>query len=162
MNADAKIQKMITLYTMKTGIEDPVMRDVVDYAIEKHGWTPPKPRNPRDIMAARFAQAARLDIRTDEVTKRPYRGRLSFQDGMRDGKKLFRWLDTDAENATYFKMKKAINNYREQIIGEVVQGMDTTDHWNRRHPGQMSLVFETDLTDEVQWRKNGEGDRKAG
>ncbi len=55
-------------------------------------------------------------------------------------------------------MVKALNRYREQMLGEAVMGTNTADHWNSMFPDQMPLVFDTDLSDEVQWRLNGDED----
>jgi hypothetical protein len=60
-------------------------------------------------------------------------------------------------------MVKALTQYREQMVGEAVMASDTADHWSRVNPGQQRILFETDFTDDVEWRRNAPGeDEKAG
>jgi hypothetical protein len=51
-------------------------------------------------------------------------------------------------------MVMALHKYREQMLGEAIIGTNTAEHWNRKHPDQQPLPFPTDLSDEIQWRKN--------
>jgi hypothetical protein len=46
------------------------------------------------------------------------------------------------------------------MVGEAVIGRNTADHWNRINPDQKPLPFETDLTDDVNWRLNAPPDEE--
>lgn len=69
------------------------------------------------------------------------------------------WIDTD--HAPRNRMVMALNRYREQMVGEAVMGTNTAEHWNSNHPDQMPLIFNTDLTEDVRWRLNGEENEAA-
>jgi hypothetical protein len=40
------------------------------------------------------------------------------------------------------------------MVGEALIGKNTADHWNSNSPAQQPLPFDTDLTDDVNWRLN--------
>ena len=51
-------------------------------------------------------------------------------------------------------MVKALNRYREQMVGEAVMGTNTADHWSRVNQDQRRIDFETDFGPDVKWRSN--------
>ncbi len=51
-------------------------------------------------------------------------------------------------------MLKGLHLYREQMVGEALIGKNTAEHWNKNNPDQEQLPFDTDLTDDVNWRRN--------
>jgi len=70
-----------------------------------------------------------------------------------NGKQLHLWIDTDTERRRHV-MVKALNRYREQMVGEAVMGSNTADHWNSINPDQKKSEFQTDLGPDVDWRRN--------
>lgn len=36
-----------------------------------------------------------------------------------------------------------------------------TEHWNNAHPNEQPIVMETDYTDDLEWRMNGEDAESA-
>jgi hypothetical protein len=144
--------KVIRRYKFENGTTEADMREVAKYAVAM-GWPLPRPQDPIDILAKTFSEAAREEIRHDKKTKRPYRANLAIT--FRNGdKQSTLWIDTD--EAPRHRMEKALNRYREQMVGEAVMGTNTADHWNSVNPDQLPLKFITDLTDDVSWRLNGE------
>lgn len=150
-----KIQRMIRWCREETKKQDVTMHDVVKFAIKK-GWKPPVPRDPLDIMAKEFAAAAREEIRYDKITNRPYRANHCFPTEQGN-----LWFDID-DQAPRFKMVKARNTRREQMIGDGLQLTLDLEHWNRINPNEEPIDADMDLTDEILWRKNAPGeDKKA-
>lgn len=156
-----RLNKFRRYYTETTGKKEVDMRELAFFA-EKMGWTLPVPPSPIDLLARRFADAAREELRHDKETKRPYRAALSIRKRLPDGKQLHLWIDTDLEDRRFI-IVKALNRYREQMVGEAVMGSNTADHWSDGHPAQKRIVFRTDLGPDVEWRRNApEDDEKAG
>lgn len=144
-------QKFIHYYKEQTGIKEVDMHDVARFA-KKMGWPLPVPADPLELLAKQFSEAAREEIRVDKETKRPYKANHALTKRRSDGTQMTFWVDVDEAPRHY--MVKALANYRDQMVGEAVIGTSTADHWNRMHPEQQPLVFETDFTDDVQWRLN--------
>jgi hypothetical protein len=92
-------------------------------------------------------------LRHDKKTKRPYRAALSIRKTLPGGKQLHLWIDTDIEHRRHI-MVKALNRYREQMVGEAVMGSNTADHWSSINPNQKRIEFQTDLGPDVEWRRN--------
>jgi hypothetical protein len=148
------MQRVIRQYKFEMKTAEVDMREVAKYAAAK-GWPLPIPLDPIDMLAKRFSEAAREEIRHDKTTKRPYRGNMAIT--VRSGdQQTTLWIDTD--EAPRHRMVKALHRYREQMVGEAVMGTNTAEHWNRVNPEQMPLQFDADLSDDVQWRLNGEED----
>ena len=152
-------QRFIRYYKEQTGKEEVDMKDVARFA-KKMGWELPIPPDPLDLLAKQFADAAREETRVDKSTKRPYRANLAISKKLPDGQMVFAWIDTD--EAPRHKMVKALMLYRDQMVGEAVIGTDTAEHWNRINPSQRPLDFPTDLTDDVQWRRNAPTEDEEG
>lgn len=144
-------QAFIRYYKESTGNPVANMKEVAQFA-KKMGWPMPKPIDPIDLLARQFAEAAREEIRTDDVTKRDYRANLAFNQRQKDGAQATLWVDVD--EAPRHHMVKGLTLYREQMVGEAVIATNTAEHWNRVHPDQLPLEFITDLTDDVRWRQN--------
>lgn len=67
------------------------------------------------------------------------------------------WFDID-EQAQRYKMVKAINGRREQMIGDGLQLTLDADHWNSINATEEAIKPDMDLTDEIEWRKNAPGE----
>ncbi len=155
-----KRQSFIRYYKEKTGKKEIDMHDVADLWV-KMGGPLPKPASPRDILAKQFSEAAGEETRQDKKTKRTYKANLAITKRLRDGKQMAFWVDVD--EAPRHHMVKGLHLYREQMVGEAVIGTNTAEHWNNIHPDQKPLPFITDLTDDVEWRRNAPGEEdKAG
>ena len=129
------------------------MKEVAKFAVSK-GWELPPPTAPIDKLAKEFSQAAREEIRHDKKTKRPYRANLAI--AVRQGnEQLYLWLDIDDTNTTRPRMLMNLIQRREQMVGDALQMTYDQDHWNGIHPDQEPISLPLDLTDDVEWRKNG-------
>ncbi len=148
-------QRFLHYYREQTGRKEVDMHDVARLA-EKMGWELPVPREPLDLLAKQFSDAAREETNYDKKTKRPYRVNLAITARLSDGKQLTLWIETD--EAPRHKMVKALMLYREQIIGEAVSATTTAEHWNNINPKEQPLLFEADFTDDVEWRLNAPED----
>jgi hypothetical protein len=153
-----KRQRVIREYRLATGETDVDMHKVAAWAVSKHLDRLPKPQDPLDRLAHEYSAAAREEIRYDRTTNRPYRVNHCYA-VMLDGKQLHLWLDIDA-HAPRFKMVKARNLRREQMIGDALQLTLDLDHWNSINPTEEPITADLDLTDEVEWRKNAPDERK--
>lgn len=58
------------------GVESVDMHEVAKFAASM-GWPLPKPRTALDRLAEQFSNAARVEMRRDDVTGRPYRANLA-------------------------------------------------------------------------------------
>ena len=157
-----RFQRFLGYYREQTSKKEVDMHDVARFA-QKMGWSLPVPPSPLDVLAKQFADAAREELRIDKKTKRPYRANLSLRKTLPDGKQQSLWIDTDDEHRRHV-MVKALNRYREQMVGEAVMGTNTADHWSRVNQDQRRIDFETDFGPDVKWRSNEpqEGEQKAG
>lgn len=153
-------QRFIRYYREQTGQKEINMHDVALFA-QKMGWKIPVPPSGIDMLAKQFSDAAREEIGHDKKTKRPYRANLAITQRLPSGEQLAIWIETN--EAPRHKMVKALTIYREQMVGEAVMASDTADHWNRVNPKQQPILFQTDFTDDVEWRRNAPAeDEKAG
>ncbi len=150
-NAVQKRQKFIRYFRGVKGVTEADMKEVALLA-KKMGWPLPKPKDPIDLLAKQFADAASEEMREDKATKKPYRANLSYLSRVSNGKQLWLWFDVD--EATRDQMQKGLRQYREHLVDEAVIGLNTAEHWNRKHPGQIPLPFVTDLSSDVAERGN--------
>ena len=161
MTRAEKMQAFFRYYREHAGNSTVTARELAE-AAHKIGWALPKPVDPMDLFAKQFAEAIGEETRIDKVTKRPYKANLSFKRRTANGKQLAFWFEVDAHPPRRL-MVKGLNEYREQMVGEAVIGTNTADHWSRLNPGEQPLLFDTDLTEDVNWRLNAPPeDEKAG
>ena len=152
-------QAFIRYYKRQTGAKEVTMREVAAFA-KKMGWKMPTPPDPLDMLAKLFSASAGEETRTDKVTKQVYKVNLAITE-RRGGQQTTLWIDVD-DNPPRNRMLKGLHLYREQMVGEAVIGKNTADHWNRNNPDQIPLPFDTDLTDDVNWRQNAPIEEKSG
>jgi hypothetical protein len=157
--AAEKRQAFIRYYKRQTGAKEITMREVAAFA-KKMGWKMPTPPDPLDMLAKQFSDSAGEEARTDKETKRTYKANLAITE-RHSGKQTTLWIDVD-DNPPRHRMLKGLHLYREQMVGEAVIGKNTADHWNRNNPDQIPLPFDTDLTDDVNWRQNAPIEEKSG
>jgi hypothetical protein len=69
------------------------------------------------------------------------------------------WFDID-DQAPRYKMVKAINGRREQMIGDGLQMTLDADHWSSINPHEEPIQPDMDFTDEIEWRKNAPDEGK--
>lgn len=144
-------QRFIRYYRERTNTQEISMRDVAALAKDM-GWKMPVPPDPLDMLAKQFSEAAGEETRVDKETKRVYKANLAITE-RKNGRQMTLWIDVD-DNPPRHRMAKGLHLYREQMVGEAVMGKNTADHWSRKNPDQPPLPFDTDLTDDVNWRLN--------
>ena len=142
-----EMQHLIRRYKSETGEAEVDMHKVAKWAVDK-GWPIPTPTNPIDRLAAEFTQAAREEIKIDELTKQPYRVNHAYQ----VGQTAF-WIDID--EAPREPMRKSLIARREQMVGDGLQLTFDADHWNSIHPEEEPIQIPLDFTQDIQWRKMG-------
>ena len=150
MTKKRDMQRLIRHYKLESGVQEVDMHEVAKYA-RKMGWPLPKPKDPLDLLARDFAQAAREEIRHDKTTGRPYRANHALQ-VWQGGTQLTLWIDID--EAPRKPMLKSLINRREQMVGDGLQLTLDADHWNSLHSDEEPIVLPLDFTDDVEWRKN--------
>jgi hypothetical protein len=144
------MQRVIRAYKDATGEREVDMKKVAAWAVSK-GWPLPTPRNPLDILANTFADAAREETRRDKTTGRPYRANHSF--AVTHGKEqLHLWIDIDEAERGPF-LKSAVTR-REQMVGDGLQLTLDIMHWNSINPDKESIDLPMDLTFDVELRLN--------
>jgi hypothetical protein len=152
-----KIQKMQSFIRHYREVTGKVEIDMKEVAAEAHrmGWKLPKPQDPMDLLAKEFSQAAREETRIDSKTARPYR----VNHAVNLGQQTF-WIEIDTAPRKH--MHKAATQRREQSVGELYQVVLDLDHWNSVHPKEEPIKVETDLTFDIDLRKNVSDDEKTG
>ncbi len=135
------------------------MHAVAEFAKDR-GVKMPVPPDPLEMLAKQFSEAAGEETRIDKESKRVYKASLAITERAKDGRQTTLWIDVD-DNPPRHRMAKGLHLYREQMVGEAVIGKNTADHWNRTNPDQRPLPFETDLTEDVNWRHNAPEEKSA-
>lgn len=66
-----KRQDFVRHYKEKYGVISADMREVAAEA-ERMGWKMPQPKTQLELLAEQFSDSQREEVRTDEITGRPY------------------------------------------------------------------------------------------
>jgi hypothetical protein len=151
------MQRIIRHYKDETGEHEVDMHKVALYAY-KMGWPMPKPKDPLDLLATSFSQAAREEIRHDKKTGRPYRANHALSVKQGDAQ-ISLWIDID--EAPRKSMQKSLVNRREQMVGDGLQLTLDADHWNSINSSEDPIVMPMDFSDDIEWRKNAPNDEDA-
>ncbi|TDA65518.1 MAG: hypothetical protein D9V45_07945 [Chloroflexi bacterium] len=153
-----QMQNLIRYYKDQTGKTEVDMREVAKFALSS-GWQMPKPKDPLDRLAAEFSQAARDEIRHDQITGRPYRANHAIP--ITQGKIQYHlWVDID--EAPRKHIYKSLIMRREQMVGDGVSLTLDAQHWNNVNPEKEPIQMLLDFTDDVEWRLNApEEDEKV-
>lgn len=153
-----QMQSIIRRYREETGQDSVDMHEVAKYAMSM-GWPLPKPKTAIDRLAEQFSSAAREEIRHDTVTGKPYRANLAITT-RQDGEQLTLWHDIDV--APRPVAHRALQQRREQMVGDAVQLTFDVMHWNRINPQEDPIVMPMDFTEDVEWRINApDNDQEA-
>ncbi len=147
MTKQQEMQRFIGLYRLETKNDAVDMHKVAEHAVAK-GWPLPHPPRPIDILAHQFTDAARVEIRHDKKTGKPYRANHALPV---NGTQLTLWIDID--RAKRPQMHKSLIKRREQVVGDCVQLSLDADHWNSINPNEQPIQIPLDFTDDTQWRK---------
>jgi len=144
--------RFIKLYRDETGETEIDMRNVAEFAVRK-GWPLPPPTNPVDALAKLFADAARIEIRHDTATGRPYRANHAVPNRTVAGQLSFTWIDIDNPATVPKKMRISLVMRREQMIDDGLQLTLDMDHWNSIRPEDERISLPMDLTLDVEIRR---------
>jgi hypothetical protein len=142
------LQKIISLYRQKTGKNEISMREVAEFAARELKMELPTPQDPLDLLAKKFAIAAREETRKDKITNRPYR----VNHAVPMGSQQTLWVDID--QASRGQMHKSLITRRNQIIGDALQLDLDAEHWNNINPTEAPIQIPLDFTEDVEERKN--------
>jgi hypothetical protein len=162
MSKAQEMQKIIRLYREETGRTELDMHEIAMFAM-RMGWPMPVPKNPLDMLAAQFRDAARQEVRKDRASGRPYRAYHAVPSSAAQGS--FFWIDIDDPETTQANMRKSAVMRREQMVDDGVQLSLDLDHWNRTRPVEERIELPMDITPDIDWRKaamdGGEADEAA-
>jgi hypothetical protein len=143
-------ERMIQYYKEQAGIAEIDMKEVAKFAIA-HGWPPPIPKDPVDLLAEQFAQTAREVIWHDKTTRKPYRKYHAMEE--RHGQtRLYVWIDID--EAPRKSMVKSTVMRREGMVADGVQLTLDLEHWNRINPNEEPINMPMNLEPDIEWRMN--------
>lgn len=120
--------------------------ELVDELV-KAGMKLPVPKDPRELMAKKVADALREEERIDKETGFEYRANVVYETA--NG---FLWGDIDKVDRP-----KMQNNYmfrRNQVVGDLFGIKVDCDHWNRINPDKEPVQPELDFTLDVEWKLN--------
>lgn len=148
MSKKRDMQRLIRAYRDETGKREIDMKEVAKWAVGK-GWPLPTPRNPIDILAQNFAEAAREETRRDKKSGRPYRANHSFPI-VQGGQQLHLWIDID--EAERGPMLKSAVTRREQMVGDGLQLTLDLMHWNTVNSDKEPIELPMDLSFDVALR----------
>ncbi|WP_026608340.1 hypothetical protein [Methylocapsa acidiphila] len=154
MSKKREMQRLIRAYKDETGKLEIDMKDVARWAAGK-GWPLPVPRNPLDLLAQQFAEAAREETRRDGKTGRAYRANHSFS-VTQGGQQLHLWIDIDEAERGPF-LKSAVTR-REQMVGDGLQLTLDIMHWNSVNADEKPIELPMDLTFDIELRLNAPED----
>jgi len=157
MSTKQDMQRLIRVYKDETGEREVDMQKVARFAVA-NGWPLPLPTSPIDALSKKFSDAARVEIRRDKKTGKPYRANHAIPVA---GQLTFVWIDID--EAARKPMLKSLINRREQMVGDGLQLTLDADHWNSVNLGDEPINLPMDLTLDIEWRKNApnEDDKAA-
>lgn len=147
-----QMQQFVRLYREETGEVDVNPPRLAEYAVKK-GWAPPKPSSPIEILARQFADAMRVEVKTDGSTGHPYRVNHAY---VPRGQATL-WFDIDDPNTTRSKMQISLINRREQMVGDGLQLTFDADHWNATHAQEEPIKMALDFTEDIEERKAAGG-----
>jgi hypothetical protein len=153
-------QRIIRAYKDETGETDIDTHDVALWAARK-GYPLPRPADPLDMLARLFADALRIEVRIDPVTKRPYRANHALPIPGPGGVQKHLWIDIDDPTTTRLKMLKCINTRREQTIGDCYQMVLDAGRWSRTRPNEEPIQVPLDFGPDVEWRMNSENKKAS-
>ena len=143
------MQRLIRLYKEETGNLELDMYEVAKWAARK-GVKPPQPKDPMDLLAKQFADAARSEIGHDPENGRPFRVYHAVRH--RGQYHLFTWMDI--HEAPRGVMHKSAVQRREQMVGDGVQLTLDLRYWNKIHSNEEPIDLTMDLSLDVEWRLN--------
>lgn len=152
-----EMQSIIKRFREEKGAESVDMHEVAKFAASM-GWPLPKPRTAIDRLAEQFSSAARVEMRRDEVTGRPYRANLAVTTWNGTEQSTL-WTDIDVAPRPI--AHRSFQQRREQMVGDAVQLTFDVMHWNRVNQTAEPIHMPNDLTDDVDWRLNGPIDKAA-
>ncbi len=145
-------QRMIREWKEATGASDVDMHEVAKYALA-HGWRPPPPVTVVDLVAKELSRYARLEIKHDKETNKPYRVWHAYRvEQGSEKKQLTLWVDIDEADRT--RMLKSLTWRREMMVDDGVQLKRDADHWNRSHPSEEQIEIAYDIGPDIEWREN--------
>lgn len=156
MSKKNEMLSVIHQYKYETGKTEVDMHEVARWAMSR-GWRLPKPKDPVDLLAREFSRAAAQEMRHDQ-NGRAYRANHAVTT-THNGKQLTFWIDID--QAPRRLIHKSLIQRREQMVGDAVQLSFDAEHWNSTHPDEDPIVIPLDFTEDVEWRKNSEDQKKA-
>lgn len=162
MSKVAERQKFIR-YWMDTTGETEIDMDAVARMAIKMGWKAPPPITEEDRLAQQFKDAARLDIRQDRRTGRPYRAYHAVPKYSSDGQLCFSYIDIDEPRTKPDSFRKACVMRREQTVGDAVQLRLDQLHWNNSRPQEQQVeLLPADMEFDVELRlASMDGDDEA-
>jgi len=152
MSQQKEIEALIHRYKREEGVTDLIVEEFTAWMVAL-GWPLPAPISPMQRLQQKVRSVLREETRIDEVTHLPYRVNHAYPIGLnKQGTFFWGWVDID--EAPRHKMWKALQNRREQMVGDGLQLTLDAEHWSRKHPDEAQIVLEMDFGPDIEWRKS--------
>jgi hypothetical protein len=119
--------------------------------LEGIGWPMPKPKTAHELLAKQVAQAEAEEVVYDEVLGDSVGKNICYTTEV-EGKQKTLWGELD--KATREKMDSHKTILRDQSVGDVYEATKKCMRWNRLHPTEQPVLFDTDFGPDMDWKLN--------
>lgn len=140
-----KLQELFHQYTEAHGGVPAPTSEVAKWAVD-HGLIERPRVDPMDILADRMANALREEYGTDPETGQRYRKNHAAR-VTRHGVQFTMWAELDSAPREF--MQRALQQRRQQIVGDCIQLKADVDVFNRRNPHEEPIQMILDFADDV-------------
>lgn len=151
---------IVEKFKLETGKEEWTNLELAEYAISKHGYSPPQPKKPEELLARKFSSLARQSTQIDKITGIPYRTYQAVKDPYDSKGQGLLWVETDKADREKMIGSKTLR--RNQVIGDLFQLNADVEHWNRINPDKEKIVVDNNFEPDVQERMASYSDEDSG
>lgn len=125
--------------------------------LEAIGWPMPKPSTPHELLANQVARAEAEEVVHDQVLGDSVGRNICYTVEVA-GKQTTLWGELDT--ATRKKMDTHKTILRDQSVGDVYEATKKCMRWNRLHPGEQPVLFDSDFGPDMEWKLNAPKGKK--
>lgn len=131
--------------------EGDLSADELALRLETIGWPMPKAKTSHELLAKQVAQAESEEVVYDEVLGDTVGKNICYHTEV-EGKHKTLWGELDTATRTKMDSHKTI--LRDQSVGDVYEATKKCLRWNRLHPAEQPVLFDTDFGPDMLWKMN--------